>query len=110
MGWLTVHTGGLEAAIVRHVVHNCGLLSLQILLFFGLASLDPTLSMADAGHWIVPTAWVTSTVFYAVVIVILTKAFHQWRDHTGPPVWASPGPNSAAKNPPVGGGHGALTR
>ncbi|MDQ0366928.1 CPBP family intramembrane glutamic endopeptidase [Catenuloplanes indicus] len=98
IGWLTVHTGGLEAAIVKHVVHNCTLLTLQILIG-GLTPLDPSLSAADAGNWIAPTAWITSTVFYVAVVAMMTHALHQWRDHSGPPAWAPPEPAAATRRP-----------
>ncbi len=90
IGWLTVHTGGLEAGIAKHVVHNGTLFTLQILIS-GLTPLDPSQSAADAVGWIGTAAWITSTAFYVGVVVILTKALHQWRDHSGPPTWAPPG-------------------
>ncbi|MDP9792508.1 membrane protease YdiL (CAAX protease family) [Catenuloplanes nepalensis] len=102
LGWLTVHTGGLEAAIAKHVVHNGTAISLQILVG-GLAPLRSSVQPAEqAADWITPTAWMASTAFYMAVVAVLTKAVHQWRDHSGPPAWAPPGTaaRTAARNLP----------
>ncbi|WP_051799864.1 CPBP family intramembrane glutamic endopeptidase [Catenuloplanes japonicus] len=92
MGWLTVYTGGLEAAIARHVVNNTAMISITLLVS-GLTALDPSRSAADAPDWIFPAASIISNVVYMLIIAIFMTAIRQWRD-TGPPAWSSGRPGS----------------
>jgi membrane protease YdiL (CAAX protease family) len=67
-GWLTVRTGGLEAAIALHVVNNVAAFVLSAA--FGLLTVDET--AADA-PWQLVLADVVAVLLYTAVVAKLTK-------------------------------------
>ncbi|MDR7277704.1 CPBP family intramembrane glutamic endopeptidase [Catenuloplanes atrovinosus] len=78
LGWVTVHSGGLEAAIAWHLVTNIsgGVLWL---LHSGLAAFGPDIGVADVDSWLWLPAMLVTVVGYAATVARKTA-----RDTTTP--------------------------
>ncbi|WP_078603394.1 CPBP family intramembrane glutamic endopeptidase [Streptomyces sp. NRRL S-455] len=106
-GWLTIRTGGLEAAIALHVLNN--------LLAFGAAAafvdgLSSDETAADS-PWQLALADMASVLLYAAVVMWLTRRHHPQRvspplpppPPPAPPVpWPAPYPQPQGTVPPLG--------
>lgn len=70
-GWLTVRTGGLEAAVALHVAYNC-LPAIMAVLRATDRTTDPDATVAFA-HWQLVAAQTAGFVIYAAIIVRLSR-------------------------------------
>lgn len=92
-GWLTVRSGGLEAAIAYHAVNNVTAFLLSAA--FGGLGQDLETSAADA-DWMFPLVELVMLPAYAAVVLWLHRRTGQLRFSPDPPVLGSsaPGPDT----------------
>ncbi|MEV5434127.1 type II CAAX endopeptidase family protein [Streptomyces sp. NPDC052701] len=85
-GWLTIRTGGLEAAITLHVLNNMLAFGVSAAAVDGLSSED---TAADA-PWQLALADMATVLLYAVIILRMTRRHHPQR--LMPPAATTPAP------------------
>jgi membrane protease YdiL (CAAX protease family) len=88
-GWLTIRTGGLEAAVALHVLNNVMAYGVAAAIVDGLSS-DET---AADSPWQLALVDVATTLIYAALVLWLARRHHPQRlspPVSGPTAWPAP--------------------